>query len=69
MSKAQSMTHILFTTLPQMFRERIINTPQTVAYRYFDKDNKLWRIEGGFTFRENEQTLNFYTFDEQKTRL
>ncbi len=43
MSKAQSMTHILFTTLPQMFRERIISTPQTVAYRYFDKDNKVWQ--------------------------
>ncbi len=43
MLKAQSMSHISYTTLPQMFRERIISTPQTVAYRYFDKDNKVWQ--------------------------
>ncbi|TGO03502.1 AMP-dependent synthetase [Candidatus Thiomargarita nelsonii] len=30
-------------TLPALFRERVKRTPQQVAYRYFDKDDKSWQ--------------------------
>jgi len=31
------------STLPALFRERVKRTPQQVAYRYFDKDEKTWQ--------------------------
>ncbi|MDM8559862.1 long-chain fatty acid--CoA ligase [Candidatus Parabeggiatoa sp. HSG14] len=31
------------TTLSALFRERVKRTPQNIAYRYFDKDNKVWQ--------------------------
>ena len=30
-------------TLPALFRERVKRTPQRVAYRYFDKEHKVWQ--------------------------
>ncbi|HEC84956.1 MAG TPA: long-chain fatty acid--CoA ligase [Thioploca sp.] len=30
-------------TLPALFRERVKRTPQHVAYRYFDKEHKVWQ--------------------------
>ena len=29
-------------TLPELFRERVKRSPETVAYRYFNKEQKLW---------------------------
>lgn len=30
-------------TLSELFYERVKRTPQLIAYRYFDKDNKVWQ--------------------------
>jgi long-chain acyl-CoA synthetase len=34
---------ITSSTLPALFRERVKRTPQLVAYRYFDKEDKTWQ--------------------------
>ncbi|OAD20652.1 AMP-dependent synthetase and ligase, partial [Candidatus Thiomargarita nelsonii] len=33
----------IVSTLPALFRERVKRSPQQVAYRYFDKDDKTWQ--------------------------
>ena len=36
-------------TLPELFRERVKCSPECIAYRYFDKEQKMWRT---FTWSE-----------------
>lgn len=49
MTGPHTMTALQANTLAELFRERVISTPQYIAYRYFDKDNKVWQ---SFTWAE-----------------
>lgn len=49
MSKQDIITAQSAETLPGLFRERVKRTPQHIAYRYFDKEHKVWQ---SFTWAE-----------------
>ena len=43
MTKQNIINGQIASTLAGLFRERVKRTPQALAYRYFDKDNKNWQ--------------------------